>query len=60
MSKQIAVRLPDELVEFVGLSSEVRVDTASGLAEPSVVSCDDITTIPVAVVGEQIGMNKRV
>ncbi len=39
-----------------GLSSEVRVDAANGLAEPSVVSCDNITTIPADAVGEQIGV----
>jgi mRNA interferase MazF len=39
-----------------GLSSEVSVDTANGLTEPSVVSCDNITTIPTDAVGEQIGV----
>jgi len=39
-----------------GLSSEVAVDAANGLAEPSVVSCDNITTIPTDAVGEQIGV----
>jgi mRNA interferase MazF len=39
-----------------GLSSEVGVDAANGLAEPSVVSCDNITTIPTDAVGEQIGV----
>ncbi len=39
-----------------GLSSEVGVDTANGLAEASVISCDSITTIPAAAVGEQIGV----
>jgi mRNA interferase MazF len=39
-----------------GLSSEVSVDTANGLAHPSVVSCDNITTIPAEVVGKQIGV----
>ena len=39
-----------------GLSSEVAVDAANGLAEPSVVSCDNITTVPVAAVGKQIGV----
>jgi mRNA interferase MazF len=38
-----------------GLSTEVPVDTANGLHERSVVACDHITTIPVAVIGEQIG-----
>ncbi len=39
-----------------GLSSEVGVDAANGLTGPSVVSCDNITTIPVDAVGEQIGV----
>jgi mRNA interferase MazF len=39
-----------------GLSSEVGVDAANGLAEPSVVSCDNITTIPTDAVGAQIGV----
>jgi mRNA interferase MazF len=39
-----------------GLSSEVAVDSANGLTEPSVVSCDNITTIPADAVGEQIGI----
>lgn len=39
-----------------GLSSEVGVDSANGLAEPSVVSCDNISTIPADIVGEQIGV----
>jgi mRNA interferase MazF len=38
-----------------GLSTEVAADAANGLAEPSVVSCDNITTIPTSVLGEQIG-----
>ena len=39
-----------------GLSSEVAVDSANGLSESSVVSCDNITTIPADAVGEQIGV----
>jgi mRNA interferase MazF len=39
-----------------GLSSEVSVDTANGLAEPSAVSCDNIATIPTDALGEQIGV----
>lgn len=39
-----------------GLSTEVAVDAANGLTEPSVVSCDNITTIPTDAVGEQIGV----
>ena|ERR1700722_12395603 len=39
-----------------GLSTEVPVDTSNGLAGPSVVSCDNITTIPASALGEQIGV----
>ncbi len=39
-----------------GLSTEVQVDAANGLSEPSVVSCDNITTIPKPALGAQIGM----
>ncbi len=39
-----------------GLSSEVGVDGTNGLTEPSVVSCDNITTIPADAVGAQIGV----
>jgi mRNA interferase MazF len=39
-----------------GLSTEVPVDATNGLAGPSVVSCDNVTTIPVSAVGEQIGV----
>jgi|SRR5436305_3118856 len=39
-----------------GLSTEVSVDRANGLTAPSAVSCDNITTIPSDVVGEQIGV----
>lgn len=38
-----------------GLSTEVAVDAANGLSGPSVVSCDNITTIPTSAVGERIG-----
>jgi mRNA interferase MazF len=38
-----------------GLSTEVHVDAANGLAGPSVVSCDNITTIPADALGAQIG-----
>jgi mRNA interferase MazF len=38
-----------------GLSTEVGVDAANGLATASVASCDNITTIPKARLGEQIG-----
>lgn len=39
-----------------GLSTEVPVDATNGLAGPSVVSCDSITTIPASALGEQIGV----
>jgi mRNA interferase MazF len=39
-----------------GLSTEVVVDTANGLSGPSVVSCDNVTTIPTSALGEQIGV----
>jgi mRNA interferase MazF len=39
-----------------GLSTEVPVGVSNGLAEPSVVSCDNITTIPADALGERIGM----
>ena len=41
---------------FRGLSTEVAVDAANGLAELSVVSCDNITTIPTSALGAQIGV----
>lgn len=39
-----------------GLSTEVPVGIANGLAEPSAISCDNITTIPTAALGRQIGL----
>jgi mRNA interferase MazF len=39
-----------------GLSSEVPVGAANGLDAPSVVSCDNITTIPKRAIGAQIGV----
>ena len=39
-----------------GLSTEVAVDAANGLEGPSVVSCDNITTILKSAMGEQIGV----
>lgn len=39
-----------------GLSTEVPVDTANGLVGPSVVSCDNINTIPASALGKQIGV----
>ncbi|MBN9622462.1 MAG: type II toxin-antitoxin system PemK/MazF family toxin [Actinobacteria bacterium] len=39
-----------------GLSSEVALGSANGLEGPSVVSCDNITTIPADALGRQIGV----
>lgn len=39
-----------------GLSTEVPVDVANGLAGPSVISCDNITTIPTDALGEHVGV----
>ena len=39
-----------------GLSTEVHVDVANGLAGPSVVSCDNVTTIPTDALRNQIGV----
>jgi mRNA interferase MazF len=39
-----------------GLSTEVPVDTANGLAGPSVISCDNVNTIPASALGTQIGL----
>lgn len=39
-----------------GLSTEMPVDAANGLAGSSVVSCDNIITIPATALGEQIGV----
>ena len=39
-----------------GLSTEVSVDAANGLAGPSVISCDNITTIPTSALGQHIGV----
>jgi len=39
-----------------GLSTEVAVGDANGLAAPSVISCDNITTIPTAALGRRIGL----
>jgi mRNA interferase MazF len=38
-----------------GLSTEVPVGKANGLDHDSVVSCDNITTIPRAAIGRRIG-----
>jgi mRNA interferase MazF len=39
-----------------GLSTEVPVDAANGLAGPSAISCDNITTIPVSALGAEVGV----
>lgn len=39
-----------------GLSTEVAVGAENGLDEPSVVSCDNVTTIPKDRVGPQVGV----
>jgi mRNA interferase MazF len=39
-----------------GLSTEVPLDAANGLAGRSVVSCENITTIPTDALGEHIGV----
>jgi mRNA interferase MazF len=39
-----------------GLSTEVKVDAANGLSAPSVVSCDNVTTIPAEALRDQIGV----
>jgi mRNA interferase MazF len=38
------------------LSTEVSVGAANGLTEPSIVSCENITTIPKALLRDQIGV----
>lgn len=39
-----------------GLSTELSVGPANGLDTASVVSCDNIATIPAAALGRQIGL----
>lgn len=39
-----------------GLSTEVPVGPANGLDAGSVVSCDNIVTVPASALGRQIGM----
>ena len=36
-----------------GIRSEVEVGVAEGLPEPSVITCDNLITIPVAVLDDQ-------
>jgi mRNA interferase MazF len=38
-----------------GLSTEVPVGTANGLDQNSVVSCDNIVTVPTSALGRQLG-----
>lgn len=39
-----------------GLSTELPVGSANGLTTASVVSCDNIATVPTAALGRQIGV----
>ena len=39
-----------------GLSTEVPVGQANGMAGASVVSCDNVTTVPADTLGTQIGV----
>ena len=39
-----------------GLSTEVHVDVANGLQGLSVVSCDNVTTIPTSALRAQVGV----
>jgi len=39
-----------------GLSTEVPVGAENGLAGPSAVACDHVTTIPAAALGDEIGV----
>jgi mRNA interferase MazF len=39
-----------------GLSTEVHVDAENGLEGRSVVSCDNVTTIPTNTLGKQVGV----
>ncbi|WP_448638661.1 type II toxin-antitoxin system PemK/MazF family toxin [Geodermatophilus sp. URMC 63] len=41
-----------------GRSTEVPVGTDNGLDHPSVVSCDDVVTVPASVLGRQIGLRR--
>jgi mRNA interferase MazF len=38
-----------------GLSTEIPVGRRNGLDHPSVVSCDNVVTIPTAALGRQVG-----
>jgi mRNA interferase MazF len=39
-----------------GLSTEVKLNVANGLSAPSVISCDNVTTIPAEALRDQIGV----
>jgi len=39
-----------------GLSTEVAVDAANGIQQPSVITCDHVTTIPASSLGPQVGV----
>jgi mRNA interferase MazF len=39
-----------------GLSTELPVGAANGLVTASVVSCDNVTTIPSSALGDQVGV----
>jgi len=39
-----------------GLTTELAVDAANGHGQPSVASCDNVTTIPTRALGPQIGV----
>jgi mRNA interferase MazF len=39
-----------------GLSTEVKVNAANGLSAASVISCDNVTTIPAEALRDQIGV----
>jgi mRNA interferase MazF len=38
-----------------GLSTEIPVGPDNGLDHPSVVSCDNVVTVPTAALGRQVG-----
>lgn len=38
-----------------GIRSEVQVGTGEGLPEPSVISCDNLITVPKSVLDEPVG-----
>jgi mRNA interferase MazF len=43
-----------------GLSTEVPVGAKNGLDQPSVISCDSVTTVPRSAIGQLIGhLNER-